>query len=217
METRKITIISTRDNNKKVIYSNATTLGELKKDLELADIDYTDMTFYEGLTKTELLLNSSILPHDIQRLNPVTKELETTNELAFMLTYTNKKIKSGMGDLSRRELYTAIRANGLSDKCLKKYNKPYNKCKTEELIALIDNNKIKSATEIKPSSICVDTQARLAIKNLTNFLYGTDIIKQRDIVDTLLAPILELNFNPVEDNSPYSDNELSDMFKDMLY
>ena len=51
METRKITIISTKNHSTKVINSAATTLAELKSDLHNTGIDYTDCTFFEGLTK----------------------------------------------------------------------------------------------------------------------------------------------------------------------
>ena len=54
METRKITIISTKNHSTKVINSAATTLSELKADLNNAGISYTDCPFFEGLTKTQL-------------------------------------------------------------------------------------------------------------------------------------------------------------------
>ena len=49
MEARKITIVSTKNQEKSVIMSSATTLGELKRDLDSANIDYQDMVFYEGV------------------------------------------------------------------------------------------------------------------------------------------------------------------------
>lgn len=89
MENRKITIVSTRTQKKSVIMSAATTLAELKSDLRANGIDYEDMTFYEGLSKVELKDDASILPHDVPYKDKV------TNELVFMLTTANKKIKSG--------------------------------------------------------------------------------------------------------------------------
>lgn len=89
METRKITIVSTKDQSKKVIMSSATTLAELKSDLRQNGIDYAGMTFFEGTSKTELKNDASVLPHDVPWKDTV------TNELVFMLTNTNKKIKSG--------------------------------------------------------------------------------------------------------------------------
>lgn len=89
METRKITIVSTKDQTKKVIMSSATTLAELKADLRANGIDYEGMTFFEGTSKVELKNNASVLPHDVPWKGT------TTNELVFMLTNTNKKIRSG--------------------------------------------------------------------------------------------------------------------------
>lgn len=54
METRKITIVSTKSQSKKVIMSSATTLAELKSDLRQNGIDYEGMSFFEGTSKVEL-------------------------------------------------------------------------------------------------------------------------------------------------------------------
>ena len=54
MEARRITVVSTKNQTKKVIMSSAETLAELKADLRQNGIDYSGMTFYEGLSKTEL-------------------------------------------------------------------------------------------------------------------------------------------------------------------
>ena len=97
MEIRKITVVSTKNQTKKVIMSSATTLAELKADLRLNDIDYEGMTFFEGTSKIELIDDNSILPHDVPYKGTI------TNELVFMLTNTNKKIKSGA--MSRMKVY----------------------------------------------------------------------------------------------------------------
>ena len=60
MESRKITIISTKNQRKSVIMSSAETLGELKADLLDGGVDYADMVFYEGTSKTSLTKNNSI-------------------------------------------------------------------------------------------------------------------------------------------------------------
>ena len=90
MEVRKITVVSTRNQKKSVIMSAATTLAELKADLRQNGIDYEGMTFYEGTSKIELKDDNSVLPHDVPYKG------QTTNELVFMLTNTNKKIRSGI-------------------------------------------------------------------------------------------------------------------------
>jgi len=99
METRKITIANTRDQKKSVVMSAATNLGELKRDLDAAGINYSDMEFIEALTKTQLKDDSSPLPHDVPYNHT------TTNELVFLLTIPNRKIKSGG---NRDEVYKFI-------------------------------------------------------------------------------------------------------------
>lgn len=89
MEPRKITIVQSSTQTKSVIETAATTLAELKRDLDENGISYSGMTFYEGISKTELTNDSAILPHDLPYRGAI------TNELVFMLSSTNKKIKSG--------------------------------------------------------------------------------------------------------------------------
>lgn len=95
MEKRKITVVSTKTMDKKVILSGAETLGELKSELIAEGMDLTDLTFYEGISKTELISDESFLPKDLPYINRKTGETIITNELVFMLTMPNKKIKSG--------------------------------------------------------------------------------------------------------------------------
>ena len=106
METRKITIANTRDQKKSVVMTAATTLGELKRDLDAAGINYSDMDFIEALSKTQLRGDDSVLPHDVPYNHT------TTNELVFVLTVPNRKIKSGG---SRDDVYARI--NNYSDSC----------------------------------------------------------------------------------------------------
>ena len=65
MEARNITIVSTQNQNKYIVNTDATTLAELKAALRAQNISYDGMTFYEGLSHTELLTDESILPHDV--------------------------------------------------------------------------------------------------------------------------------------------------------
>lgn len=234
MESRRITIISTKNNKRTVINTNATTLSELKSALREANIDYNNMTFYEGLTKTELKLDESILPQNVQKINPVTGEPETTNELVFMLTNTNKKIKSGACSMKRSEAYATIKAQNLQAECLKRFGKNYTTCSTEDLVSIIaENQKFpKNTTVEKPSPIkknntepqsqwtntiisCVDTQVRETVCNLVHYLRDNDVIGSYAELSKILAPMAASNYESDSD-SPYSEDELNDMFKDML-
>jgi hypothetical protein len=134
MDVRKITVVQTKNQKKSVIMSAATTLAELKSDLRANGIDYEGMTFFEGTSKVELKNDASVLPHDVPWKGT------TTNELVFMLTNTNKKIRSGAVAMSRAEVYNAIKSMGLQDACVKKFGKNFTMCKTADLIALVQSN-----------------------------------------------------------------------------
>ena len=200
MEARKITVVQTKNQKKSVIMSAATTLAELKSDLRANGIDYDGMTFFEGTSKVELKNDASVLPHDVPYKGTV------TNELVFMLTNTNKKIRSGATNMSRMEAYNAIKSMGLQDACVKKFGKNFTMCKTADLIALVQSNsaskptsKTKTKAETKKEEKveapvntpevsapvapannggeCVDTVARAAISKLVDILEDNGTIE----------------------------------------
>lgn len=216
METRKITIVSTKNQSKKVIMSSATTLAELKSDLRANGIDYEGMTFFEGTSKVELKNDTSVLPHDVPWKGTI------TNELVFMLTNTNKKIRSGA--MSRLEAYAEIKRMGLQDACFKKYGKNFTMCKTADLIALVEGSEdfkeeAPAAQVAAPVQYngCVDVAARSAITAVVEELYADGQLSSETrykVVDILGGAQRETH----EDNkseSPYSDNEIDAMFDDM--
>lgn len=214
METRKITVLSTRTQTKYTIMSAATTLSQLKSDLDKEGISYSDMTFYEGLSKTELKDDSSILPHDVPYKG------QTTNELVFMLTTPNKKIKSGM--MSRAEVYAIIKAKNLQAKCVEIYGKNFTMCKTSDLIELINkekNTEIENEITNKKSNIteCKDTKLREAFLTMLDMLIDEGALYESDREDIING--LEVNkvstFHENDNTScksTYSEDEIDDMF-----
>lgn len=230
METRKITIVQTKNQKKSVIMSAATTLAELKNDLRANNIDYDGMTFFEGTSKVELKNDASVLPHDVPYKGTI------TNELVFMLTNTNKKIRSGAATMSRTEAYSAIKSMGLQDACVKKFGKNFTMCKTADLIALVQSNgaskpapKAETKNEEKveaPASNggeCVDTVARAAISRLVVILEDNGTIEdyeKEEVLDILGGEVVAVSAATSEEYkpksaSPYSDDEIDDMFADM--
>ena len=222
MEARKITIVQTKNQKKSVIMTGATTLGELKNDLRANNIDYDGMTFYEGLSKTELKTDESILPHDIERNGVI------TNELVFMLTNAEKKIRSGV--MSRAEAYTAIKQNNLQADCQRMFGRNFTMCKTSELIFLIEKkvSPKKEATPVvtaapagdKPCSCkCgVDKVAREAISRLTAMLWNEGTLDNDDLEE--IEGILGTSEAPVKAKkddleSSYTDDEINQMFRGM--
>jgi hypothetical protein len=231
METRKITIVSTKSQSKKVIMSSATTLAELKSDLRQNGIDYEGMSFFEGTSKVELKNDASVLPHDVPWKGTV------TNELVFMLTNTNKKIRSGA--MSRMEAYAEIKRMGLQDACLKKFGKNFTMCKTADLIALVQSNSAAKPapkaeakkeetpvnTPVAPTSNdgeCVDTVARAAISKLVEILEDNGTIEdyEKEEVIGILGGKVAVSGAPSRECEPelapsYSDDEIDDMFNGM--
>lgn len=135
MEARKILFVMNNSSSQKSIMSEAETLGALKADMRRAGINYNNMTFYEGRTRTELMDDASVLPTNVPVAAKGTTPATTTNDLVFMLTTANKKIRSGAGD--RPAAYAKIKQLGLQDACKAKYGKNFTQCSTSDLEALI--------------------------------------------------------------------------------
>lgn len=227
MEVRKITVVSTRNQKKSVIMSAATTLAELKADLRQNGIDYEGMTFYEGTSKVELKDDNSVLPHDVPYKG------QTTNELVFMLTNTNKKIRSGAA-MSRADAYAVIKAKGLQGECVKRFGKNFTMCKTVDLITLIyeksaskpvpaaptKGKKVAEAKEGKAKECActnegVDTKARAALHRLVTILIDNCVLEDCEAEE--IKDILSVKGATSEDYKPssassYSDDEIDKMF-----
>lgn len=226
METRKITIISTKNHSTKVINSAATTLAELKSDLHSAGIDYTDCTFFEGLTKTELKNDAAILPHDVPYKGT------TTNNLVFMITNASKKIRSGA---DRKSIIAEIKTKNLTEVVKKTYGKNYTNCKTEDLEKILNMNNTSTPKEAPAKKETTETntsvsdnteyvtkaQLREVIIGLVKELKDSYNIDFADDVEIDNIPIIgKVTINEdistkKEEESPYSSSELDVMFKDM--
>lgn len=132
MEPRKVTIINNRTQSQRIIQaSTATTLGELKREMSEAGIEYHGMTFFEGHLRAELKDDASILPTNIPYKGQV------VNDLIFLLTAPNKKIKSGSMSEERTKAYQGINTLGLQAECVNRFGKNYTMCKTKDLVELI--------------------------------------------------------------------------------
>lgn len=157
MEFRKVTIINNKTQSQKVIQaSTATTLGELKREMREAGIEYEGMTFFEGHLRAELKDDASILPTNIPYKGQV------VNDLTFLLTAPEKKIKSGA--MSRAEAYNAIKARGLQNECVKRFGKNFTMCKTQDLIDLLGEGSAKAAPVKKEKKEVVKEKAAKEVK-----------------------------------------------------
>lgn len=241
MEKRKITVIPTKTHKTQVIESAATTLAELKADLTKAGIDYTDCTFFEGLTKIELKNDAAILPHDVPYKGT------TTNNLVFMITNASKKIRSGAG-LDRKAIIEEIKAKNLTEVVKKTYGKNYTNCKTEDLQKIL-NKEVASTTadastptakaapvkkEIPNTPVTKTIDPSNYVTNLSSYVTkaelreviesllkemdkeGVDYIEDVDIDNiAIIGKVSSSNSKEEKSDSPYSSDELDDMFRGM--
>ena len=218
MEFRKVTIINNKTQSQKVIQASAaTTLGELKREMREAGIEYEGMTFFEGHLRAELKDDASILPTNIPYKGQV------VNDLTFLLTAPEKKIKSGA--MSRTEAYNAIKARGLQDECVKRFGKNFTMCKTQDLIDLLGEGSSKPAPVKEKKEVVVEEKATKeveiskesstpegnvagALEVLLEGLYGSDTIKET----TYNRAMAELKGTDYKEPEKMSRSEINKMF-----
>ena len=191
MEARDITIVLTSNQSKYVVNTDATTLGELKAALREQQIPYEGMTFYEGLSHSELLTDESILPHDIRYKD------EITNNLVFMLTTPNKKIRSGADEV-RKALYDSIKELNLQQAVVDRYGHNFTQCKNSELLEIIEEN--------TPAHDAVCPNVVEAVDVLVGFL------EEGATITPTQAKTVRNILKGEKESAPYSDKEIDEMF-----
>lgn len=177
MEPRKIIIVNSKTQSQKVISgSTATTLGELKAEMDQLNIPYTGATFLEGRSKVELNDNDALLPTNIPYKG------EITNDLVFMLTTPEKKITSGAAPkLSRQDLYASIKELDLEQACIDKYGKNFTKCKNTELASLISVKEVKVPAQksVKAAEVTKTVRKVVQKKDTARATEFTQAIEQK--------------------------------------
>lgn len=208
MELRKVTIINNKTQSQKVIQASAaTTLGELKREMREAGIEYEGMTFFEGHLRAELKDDASILPTNIPYKGQV------VNDLTFLLTAPEKKIKSGA--MSRAEAYNAIKARGLQDECVKRFGKNFTMCKTQDLIDLLGEGSATVAPvkeekkEVAKETATSEGNVAGALEILLEDLYGSDAIEE-GTYDRAMAVLKGTSYEAPEKMSRSEINKMFD-------
>lgn len=223
MEARNIKVILTRSQQSVVIKSAATTLKELKADLDKTNIDYSGMTFHEGLSHTDMRDDNAVLPTNLPWKGQI------TNNLVFMLSEPRKKIRNG-AVASRSEAYAFIKKNNLGDAFTAKYNvKNYTNGKTADLIEFCNATSKKAApvkktvpakktaekkvanqkpvNAAKPAAKPADT-AKLTennlLQNLVSVLIKKGIVTKDEVQTGETTPVTNVSF---------TDAECKEMFK----
>lgn len=198
MEARKILFVLSNSSNQKSIMSEAETLGALKADMRRAGISYDGMTFYEGRTRTELKDDASVLPVNVPVPAKGTNPATTTNDLVFMLTTANKKIKSGALSPERKNALEEIKAKGLGAAVTAKFGKNATQCKTPDLLAfLAEQSKPASQVATKApkakkveEKVAVDENPDITITEVTKGEPITGVAPCTECVDKVAREVL---------------------------
>lgn len=213
MEARKILFVLSNSSNQKSIMSEAETLGALKADMRRAGISYDGMTFYEGRTRTELKDDASVLPVNVPVPAKGTNPATTTNDLVFMLTTANKKIKSGALSPERKNALEEIKAKGLGAAVTAKFGKNATQCKTPDLLAFLAEQS-KPASQVvtkapkakKVKEVAVDENPDITIKEVIKGEPITGVIPCTECVDVVAREILSELIEMLADEFNLDDN-----------
>lgn len=215
MEKRKIIVVSSATQSQAAFESDATTLGELKRELDTRGIDYAGMTFLEGHSKLEMNLDEAVLPTNIPYKGT------TTNDLVFLLTTPQKKIRSG--NVNRIEVYGFIRDNDLADIIKKHFGKNFTNISTESLIEFlkslsdkVEDGESKEEEKKKQDSSCCSKEN--VSTTWDEYEEDEDEDEDTDYVDSMVDGLKHLVYgmvklgyiNPVEITKPDEHKILSD-------
>ena len=216
---RTIQIANTKTQRRYSIETEATTLGELQDEMTRMGIDFTGMTFTEGISKTQLLGRESLLPTNVMYKG------QPTNNLVMLLTNTTKQISSGACDehgRSRKEAYAVIKEMGQDamDEIKEEYGRNYTQVPTDSLWDYIDENwkESEEPANERPECTCQASKAKTAPHaNTVNWLYdGIKTMTRENLLFTEDVEILvdlatELVAIMKESEPKVSDDDIDDM------
>lgn len=215
---RKIIVVSSATQSQTAFESEATTLGELKQELNARNVDYNGMTFLEGHSKLEMNLDDAILPSNIPYKGT------TTNDLVFLLTTPQKKIRSGV---DRIHLYGVIKDNGLAEAIKEKFGRNYTNVSTDDLAEFL---RIVS----KHISDSADNMCHCKPENTSTTwdvpsTEDSDDTEETDAIDAMIKGLKHIIYgmvqlgyiNPVEITKPdeqtiITDDEMKELFGDFF-
>lgn len=215
---REILIANTKTQKRSKVTTSATTLGELKADLRAAGIDYSGMTFTEGISKTQLLDDATQLPQNVMYKG------QPTNNLVILLTNTKKNIASGT--ISRKEVYQAIKDNNLQDAVKEEFGRNFTQVPTSDLLVFLaqdGNAEVTETLDDKPTDtenndiIASEVEEKEAPdtedENLLD--YVDDIITDTRVDSTVNS--LYVHIAILVDNEVLSVADLEELSEDIEY
>lgn len=212
---REILIANTKTQKRSKITTSATTLGELKADLRAAGIDYSNMTFTEGISKTQLLNDDTQLPQNIMYKG------QPTNNLVILLTNTKKNISSGA--MTRKEAYQAIKDNNLQDAVKEEFGRNFTQVPTSDLLVFLAQNSTSETAKVleeEPTDTedkgimdpefededTTDTEDEYLPAYVSDILTDTNIVFPVDSLYVHIVMLTDSNVLSVDDLEELKDN-----------
>lgn len=184
MDLREILIANTKTQQRTKLITNAETLKELKDAMDAKNIDYSGMTFTEGISKTQLLDDATQLPKNVMYKG------QPTNNLVILLTNTKKNIASGA---DRKEIYNIIKENGLSEDIKKTFGRNFTQVPTDKLQKFLDGFNAHLSSDDKKDAIeGYDDNDEEETDKKSNASFSVDTI-----VDTIVLHIIMLKHKNV--------------------
>ena len=213
MESRKITVLVEATQKKYVLMSSATKLSELKEELAQKGVTTNDSdSFKESRSKSILTSPESVLPTNIPWKGGI------TNELVFMVSKAERKIKLGMK--SRNEIVALIKSYGLLDEVKKKTGKNYTNVSTAVLSEIVDKYELKARAKVKDvptpkSAPNVEKASKKSVKSAPScdcavkFKKAVDSLYKENLIDCevkdFLYEVIEGKDVNIDDISSYDD------------
>lgn len=201
METRKIIIVDSSTQRKVVVDTNATTFGELKSAARAAGINYEGKDWLEGITKTTPMSDDSLLPTNVNYKGTV------TNNLVYMLTNTNKRIKSGY---DRPALYSEVRRLGLAGEIKRRFGRNYTQVSNEalaEIIAFENSRQPNSPADNDSNEVPSKDLYQAAVKAIANFLAAVP----ENVMQDVTKELNNINKSAIKEIS-FSDDDIDNLF-----
>lgn len=224
MNTRTIWVANQKTQQKYKLTSSATNLGELQDELTSHGIDYTGMSFTEGISRVQLNDRDSQLPTTVMRNG------QPTSDLVILLTNTTKNIASGCSDRSRKDAYAAINEMGDSAKELIKehFGRNFTQVSTDNLWAFIDDALGRACdeaeeedTNVNEAGVIPETAMYAPHANTVNWFYdGIKSIAADNAlcaadIDVLVELLQEFSARLKEEHPSITEEEVSAMMKSL--
>lgn len=186
------------------------TLGELKDILRQRNVPFnSENVFKESRSKSILVNDESLLPTNVPWKGGV------TNDLNFLISVPERKIKSGM---DRKEAYALIKKYNLQDAVKEASGKNFTMTSTAVLEKVIENHlnsskpsKIsKKPADKKKTASKEDSNRLKEIKDYVESLYNDSFISE-EVYDNLLKVIAGETPDEIEDSYESLLSEFGDM------